>query len=151
MDAARRRGGVERQAVAGGQHRITTPKSDAGIRDIVAPPHILPELAAHLIEHCAPGPDGLMFPAVGGQHLGVSTFQRWFNHARAEAGRDDLRFHDLRHTGATMAAQAGATLAELMGRLGHTSASAALRYQHIAEDRDRALAQRLSKLAETES
>ena len=50
-----------------------------------------------------------------------------------------------------MAAQAGATLAELMGRLGHTSASAALRYQHIAEDRDRALAQRLSKLAETES
>ena len=30
-------------------------------------------------------------------------------------GRDDLTFHDLRHTAATLAAQNGATTAELMG------------------------------------
>ena len=37
--------------------------------------------------------------------------------ARKAAGRPDLRFHDLQHTGAVLAAQTGATLAELMGRL----------------------------------
>ncbi len=33
-----------------------------------------------------------------------------FKRARSAIGRADLRFHDLRHTGATMAAQAGATM-----------------------------------------
>ncbi len=32
--------------------------------------------------------------------------------------REDLRWHDLRHTDAVLAAQTGAILAELMGRLG---------------------------------
>ncbi len=34
--------------------------------------------------------------------------------------------HDLRHTGATMAAREGATLAELQERLGHSSVNAAV-------------------------
>ena len=56
--------------------------------------------------------------------------------AREAAGRPDSRFHDLRHTGAVLAAQTGATLAELMGRLGHSTPQAALRYQHAAQGRD---------------
>ena len=57
----------------------------------------------------------------------------------AGAGRPDLRFHDLRHTGAVLAAQTGATLAELMGRLGHSTPQAALRYQHAAQGKTRKL------------
>jgi len=60
------------------------------------------------------------------------------------AGRPNLRFHDLRHTGATMAAQSGTTLKELMDRLGHTTPKAALVYQHTASDRDQLIAERLS-------
>ena len=60
------------------------------------------------------------------------------------AGRPDLRFHDLRHTGATLAAATGATMAELMRRLGHSTPGAAMRYQHAADDRDRAIAEALS-------
>ena len=71
-----------------------------------------------------------------------------FYPARKAAGRDDLRFHDLRHTGAVLAAQTGATLAELMGRLGHSTSQAAMRYQHAAADRDAVIAGRLSALAE---
>ena len=55
------------------------------------------------------------------------------------------RFHDLRHTGAVLAAlaaQSGATLAELMHRLGHTTPAAAMRYQHAAAERDREIARR---------
>jgi len=69
-----------------------------------------------------------------------------FYPARSKAGREDLRFHDLRHTGAVLAASTGATLAELMARLGHSTPGAALRYQHAAQDRDRVIAAALSEL-----
>ncbi len=36
------------------------------------------------------------------------------------------------------------TLAELMGRLGHSTPGAAMRYQHAAADRDAEIARRLS-------
>lgn len=67
--------------------------------------------------------------------------------ARKAAGRPDLRPHDLRHTGVVLAAQTGATLAELMARLGHSTPAAAMRYQHAAADRDRLIADALSQLA----
>ena len=70
-----------------------------------------------------------------------------YHQARAEAARPDLRWHDLRHTGAVLAAAAGATLAELMARLGHSTAEAALRYQHAAADRDKVIAARMSQLS----
>jgi integrase len=72
---------------------------------------------------------------------------RWFYKARDKAKRPDLRFHDLRHSGAVLAASTGATLAELMGRLGHSTPQAAMRYQHAAQGRDREIAALLSKLA----
>lgn len=57
--------------------------------------------------------------------------------------------HDLRHTGAVLAAQTGATLAELMGHAGHSTPGAAMRYQHAAADRDAEIGRRLSDLAAT--
>jgi integrase len=47
-----------------------------------------------------------------------------------------LHLHDLRHTGSTWSAQSGATLKELMARIGHSSARAAMIYQHATRDRD---------------
>jgi len=41
-----------------------------------------------------------------------------------------------------------ANTAELMARMGHASAAAALRYQHATADRDRAIAASLSSLGE---
>jgi integrase len=79
--------------------------------------------------------------------MAPATLYRVFYPARDAAGRPDLRFHDLRHTGAVLAAATGATLAELMARLGHSTAGAALRYQHAAAERDKVIAEALSKLA----
>lgn len=127
---------------------VGTPKSTAGARDVAIPPHLLPVLREHLAQHVTFGRDALMFPAADGtSHLAPSTLYRVFYPARAAAGRPDLRWHDLRHTGAVLAAQSGATLAELMGRLGHSTPAAALRYQHAAEGRDAVIAARLSQLA----
>jgi integrase len=133
---------------ADGQTIIGTPKTDAGTRDVAIPPHLVPLLKRHRDEHAAWGPDGLLFPAADGRsNLAPSTLYRSFYPAREAAGRPDLRWHDLRHTGAVLAASTGATLAELMARLGHSTPSAALRYQHAAADRDQAIARALSELA----
>jgi integrase len=130
----------------GGESVVSTPKSDAGIRDVAIPPHLLPVLQTHAGEHAEFGRDGLLFPAAGGGHLVPSTLYRSFYPARKKAGRPDLRWHDLRHTGAVLAAATGATLAELMARLGHSTQGAALLYQHAAQDRDMEIARRLSAM-----
>ncbi len=132
-----------------GEVIIGAPKSDAGSRDVAIPPHLCPVVKAHLADNITGGRDGLLFPSAGDptKHLAPATLYRVFYKAREEAGRPDLRFHDLRHTGAVLAASTGATLAELMARLGHSTAGAALRYQHAAQDRDKVIAQALSNLA----
>jgi integrase len=126
---------------------VKDPKSEAGKRDVNIPPHLMPAVKDHLLKHTGRGQEALLFPAVHGGHLSPATLRRPFHRAREAAGRPDLRFHDLRHTGAVLAAATGATLAELMARLGHSTVSAAMRYQHAAEDRDKAIAAALSELA----
>jgi integrase len=142
-----------RRAVVRVDHRyiVGTPKTDAGIRDVAIPPHLIPLVGDHLEQHTGVSRDALLFPSVAdsSSHLAPSTLYRVFYRAREAAGRPDLRWHDLRHTGAVLAAQTGATLAELMGRLGHTTPGAALRYQHAAQGRDAEIARRLSALAES--
>jgi integrase len=57
------------------------------------------------------------------------------------------RTHDLRHTGNVLAANAGANPRELMERMGHDSARAALIYLHSSAERQRALANEVGKNA----
>jgi integrase len=134
--------------VPGRSTAVGQPKSDAGIRDVAIPPHLVPEIKRHLGEHVAFGRDALLFPGSGGGHLAPSSLYRHFYPARNAAGRPDLRWHDLRHTGATLAAATGASLAELMARLGHSTAGAAMRYQHAVRDRDQVIAEALSRMVE---
>jgi integrase len=136
--------GVTRTA---GAVHVGDPKSDAGKRPVSIPPHLLPILVDHLVESVDLDPGALLFPGRGGQHMAPSSLYRVWYPAREAAGRPDLHFHDLRHTGATLAAATGATLAELMARLGHSTSAAALRYQHAAADRDQAIAEALSGFA----
>jgi integrase len=142
-----RRGAVR----VNGAYRTTTPKSGAGIRDVAIPPHLLDAVCDHLVNHTGAGARALLFPAPGGGHLHPSMHQAHWYKARAAIGREDLRWHDLRHTGAVLAASTGASLAELMQRLGHSTAQAALRYQHAVAGRDREIAALLSKLAANEA
>ncbi len=132
---------------AGGKVIVGPTKSDAGERDVAIPPHLVPAVKAHLAAHTAWGRDGLLFPAPDGGHLAHSSFLWHWNRAKVAAGRPDLTPHALRHTGAVLAAQTGATLAELMARLGHSTPQAAMRYQHAAKGRDAQIAAAMSRLA----
>lgn len=129
----------------GGTPTIGPPKTRAGARDVAVPPHIAARLRAHLDTHA--GDDGgalVLTGASPGRQLTSGGYGWYFSRAAHTVGVDGLRPHDLRHTGLTLAARAGATTAELMARAGHATPGIALRYQHAAADRDRALAARLS-------
>ncbi|WP_228386667.1 tyrosine-type recombinase/integrase [Ornithinicoccus halotolerans] len=131
---------------SGGEVIVGTPKTDAGVRDVAVPPHLLPMIEDHLAGLGDRSPAALLFPARDGQsHMAPSTLYKVFYPAREAAGRPDLRWHDLRHTGAVLAAQSGATLADLMSRLGHTTPQAALIYQHSAAGRDAQIAAAMSR------
>jgi integrase len=60
---------------------------------------------------------------------------------------EDFRFHDRRHTGNQLAAEAGASTKELMHRMGHSTVRAALVYQHATTKRDRHIAAEMSRQA----
>lgn len=132
--------------VAGGLV-LGPPKTVAGRRTIVIPPHLLAGLTHHLDTFVGPSPDAPVLTGPEGGRVRPGTLQTVWVNARQSIGRAELHFHDLRHAGATWLAISGATTRELMARVGHSSPAAALRYQHATEDRDTALAAALSGLA----
>jgi integrase len=134
-----------------GEFIVGEPKTAAGVRDVVVPPHIRPVLKAHLKSHVGREAETLLFSMPDGGHMHGDNYRTPWEKARAAIGKPNLRVHDLRHVGAVLAAQSGATTAELMHRLGHTTAVTALRYQHVGEGRDAEIAERLSKLAAGQS
>ncbi len=72
----------------------------------------------------------LVFPSCRGK----ATFpQPAWNMAREDAGIEDFRFHDLRHTFASYLAMSGATLAELAEALGHKTLVMVGRYAHLTD------------------
>jgi integrase len=77
------------------------------------------------------------------------NFNRIWKAALKHAGIPDdldLHLHELRHTGSTWSAQSGATLKDLMARIGHSSTRAAMIYQHASRERDDAIAAALDVL-----
>jgi integrase len=120
----------------------------AGRRTVSLPEELIPELRWHLKQFAQPGNRDLVFVGPKGAPLRRSNFRPIWNAACAKAGTPGLHFHDLRHVGGTFAAASGASLKELMARLGHSSTRAAMIYQHATRDRDEAIAAALGSLVQ---
>jgi len=118
-----------------GTHLTGPPKTDAGLRVIAIPESVVDELRKHLVtvpEH----PEALVFGGPGGRPFRRATLYTAWHAATGRLGMEGFHLHDLRHTGNTLAAATGASTKELMARMGHSSARAALIYQHATRDRD---------------
>lgn len=74
-----------------------------------------------------------VFPSVRGSGHIVTPDKPW-RAARSEAGLGDLRLHDLRHTWATWAREAGVPMAVIAAQLGHAQISTTERYAHATVD-----------------
>ncbi|MBD8605482.1 hypothetical protein IFT73_01330 [Aeromicrobium sp. CFBP 8757] len=142
------------------------PKSDAGIRRVAVPPHILADLDHHLTRYAQHGDTGLMFPNSRGGYLHPSTLYgdqpgtlrpdsrrataskgSGFYRARTTIGQPLLKWHALRHHAVTRAVYAGATQAELLERYGHSNIASSAIYQHADQGRDQQIAAQMSARA----
>ena len=75
-----------------------------------------------------------VFPAEQGDRPRCSEWpSRFWNTVRAEAGLDDLRLHDLRHTYASLALRRGENILAIGRLLGHRKAETTLKYTHAAD------------------
>lgn len=133
--------------VSGKDPIVKEPKTTAGRRTVAIPGHIMPAIQDALDRFGEPGPTGILFPAPRGGYQRDSATGRWFHAARKAAGVPNVRFHDLRHTGATYAGAAGATIAELQHRIGHATPAAVMMYQHATVERDQEIARKIADKA----
>ena len=120
--------------VVDNQPRISEPKTARGRRRIALDPETVAALrthhAAQAAERLAAGPawanSGLVFTRRDGAPLHPEYVRRQFDRHISRAGLPRIRFHDLRHTHATLALQAGVHPKVVSERLGHTTVAMTL-------------------------
>lgn len=135
-----------------GKYVVGTPKSRAGQRAADIPEPLIPALTDHLSRHVGPESDALLFPAKNGGHMAPSTLYKPFYRARTAIDHPDLRWHDLRHVAATLAAGVpGVGLADLQAVMGHSTVTAAMRYQQSLGSRRRMIADGIGDVIAIES
>ncbi|MFP7706323.1 tyrosine-type recombinase/integrase [Trueperella sp. LYQ141] len=131
-----------------GRTVVGPPKSEAGRRMVSLPKVAARIVKDHLDLFCAPGDEALLFAPhnYDREEFVSDRVLRYALHRACErAGLPKARFHDLRHSGLTLFGQAGATLADLMARAGHSTVDTVLIYQHSARARDAELSARMGK------
>lgn len=120
-------------------------KTKASKRVVTIPVLLIPELQEQLDQRAS---DDFVFTAVQGGPIRKSNFtRRYWKPAVAAAGFPELWFHELRHTAATIAIQAGAHPKALQARMGHSSITVTMdRYGHLMPGADKALADSIDQL-----
>ncbi|HEX8135343.1 MAG TPA: tyrosine-type recombinase/integrase [Actinomycetes bacterium] len=116
-------------------------------RTVRLPRFLCEQLGAYLADR-PNGPDDLVFTMARGGPLRQSMVStRLFKPAVRAAGLDPaVRFHDLRHTAASLLIRQGASVKAVQKQLGHASASITLdRYGHLFPDELDQLAERLGR------
>lgn len=112
-----------------GARFLELPDSKTGARRIPLPPTARAILDA--LPRDAENPF-VIIGAVPGQ--AITDLQRPWRRIRSEAGLDDLRIHDLRHTYASNAVANGMPIQMVGKLLGHTQIQTTMRYAHLADD-----------------
>ncbi len=146
-DAQSRTLWIERAlSIEDGSVAFGTVKSEASRRRVSVPELAAKHLEEHLAKYTGKARGALIFTTSTGGVVLPDRIGKVFEKARHQAGRDDLAWHDLRHTGQSLLAEAGASVRELQARAGHSTTSAALRYVHQYGDPTQRAAERLDAL-----
>ena len=113
---------AESLADVAGEH-VFGPTKNYRNRSIVLPRFLRDMLNDHLVNHAAPGPDGLLFTAENGAPLRNSNFNRrvWRPVVATAGLPKSLRMHDLRHTAVALLISQGAHPEAIKRYMGHSS------------------------------
>lgn len=108
---------------------ITEPKTRKSKRPVTLPPSALEILKKYLKYFKN---DGLIFTTRSGKPISPRNIVRHFKKVIEKEGLTDIRFHDLRHTHATLLLEAGVHPKVVQERLGHSQISLTLdTYSHV--------------------
>lgn len=138
-----------------GQWIVSEPKTRASRRSIHLPDMAMAALRAHrsrvnTLRLAAGGAwlDGdLVFCNEVGHNLPTNRLHEWLARALTKAGVSRVRFHDLRHTAATLWLQGGLPLKVVSTQLGHSSiAVTADTYLHVNDAQRQDAAQVMERL-----
>lgn len=136
-----------------GEYRLISTKNSKG-RTITAAASVVALLKKHraqqLRDRLQAGPlwqdNGYVFCNEIGEHLSPNTVYHNYKRIVASIGLPDARLHDLRHSYAVAALQAGDDVKTVQGNLGHHAASFTLDvYGHVTEDMKQASADRMEQ------
>lgn len=142
------------QRIKGG-HEFTDPKSTAGKRMIVLGEGTMMKLQRHLNilmqEKQQVGANwkenDLIFPSTVGTPWDHRNMYRFFKYFLMVSGLPDIRFHDLRHTAATLMLQQGVHPKVVQERLGHADITLTLNtYSHVLPSMQEDVAEKLDEL-----
>ncbi|NQX11826.1 site-specific integrase [Microbacteriaceae bacterium VKM Ac-2855] len=131
---------VERQTITIGGHDTTTPTKTGDSRTVALPATVVAMMRDYLAERPVTFGKAPLFARSDGRAVSRTQLQWQWRKATAALDLQQYHPHDVRHSGLTAAAQAGATLREIMDRAGHRTAKAALIYQHVGAERGRVIA-----------
>ena len=124
---------------------IKEPKSDAGKRSIVIPGFALGVLTDYILSRKIDS--GLLFTTSTGRLISCRNLLRHFHETSAAVGLPIIRFHDLRHTHASLMLAAGVNPKVVQERLGHSQISLTLdTYSHVMPGLQQAAADKFDEL-----
>lgn len=137
---------ISKTKKAGGSGRT---KTRASRRTVNVPPVAIKALESHrktlLREGLARCP--LVFPNQSGNQLNYATISDCLHSHLAAAGLKAIRFHDLRHTHATLLLKAGVHPRVVQERLGHASVTITMdTYSHVLPSMQADVSRRLGKM-----
>lgn len=122
----------------GGVHTI--PLSWRMVEIIEAQPKACPQVFTYVCERPAPPRDDRPARVKGHRYpLSVQGWNRQWRKALKDAGIEDYRFHDNRHTAATRNLRKSGNLKAVQKLLGHRDIGTTSRYAHALEDDVRAM------------
>lgn len=124
--------------------RLFTPKTQTSKRKIDLGPVIMKELKKWRLA-CPKNNLDLVFPNEAGNHINnKNMLRRHFRPALQAAGCPSIRFHDLRHTNASLRLENGENIKYIQAQLGHATPTITLNvYTHLMKDRNPEAAFRL--------
>ncbi len=119
-------------------YKLKKPKTKAGIRQIALPQQVIDELKKH--KECFYEDDARIFNKQEdflirtheGNMVNPRNFSREWYKLRDKSGLSKIRFHDIRHSHATILLQSGVNVKAVQTRLGHKTSEITLDiYSHV--------------------